>query len=65
MLKTSPILVTQSLIDLADNKFDGDDSDTNEAKILSTFFMFKNPNGASYLTSSAKKALNFLKHVFI
>ena len=63
MLKTSSISLTQSLIDLADNEYDGGDYDKNEAKIVLASSMFKDPTKADYLIFGTKKTFNFLQHM--
>ena len=60
MLKTSPILVTQSLIELADNEFGGGDCGEDEAGILFKIFASKDPTRTGDLNPIAKKAFNFL-----
>ena len=65
MLKTSPTSVKQSLKDLEDNKFGKDDYVEDKARIPFVSFASKDPTGADYLTSGAKKAFNLLQHTFI
>ena len=55
MLKTSPILVIQSLIDLSDNEFYGDDYGKDEARILSVSSILKKSIEVCYLISNAKR----------
>ena len=64
MLK-SPTLVTQSLIDIADNGYGRNNCGKDKARILSKSSTSKDPIGAGYLISDVKKALNFLRQVFI
>ena len=45
---------------MADNEFDRSNYDKNEIRILSAFFASKKLTRASFLTSNAKKAFNFL-----
>ena len=49
---------------MVDNEFGGGNYDEDKARILLVSFAFKNPTKASYLTFNAKKAINFLWHVF-
>ena len=65
MLEISLTSVRQSLINLADHEFDGNDCGEDEARILSASFTSKDPTGAGYLISGAKKAFNILWHAFI
>ena len=65
MLRISPILVTQLLIDLADDKFGKDNCDEDKAWTLFASFASKNLTGVSYLISVAKKAFNLLQQIFI
>ena len=37
----------------------------NQIRILLTFFMSKKSIRAGYLTSGARKAFNYLRHIFI
>ena len=64
MLRKSPTSVTQLSIDLVNQEFGGNDCGENKAKILSAFFVFKDPTGVGYLTSNTKKTFNFLWHTF-
>ena len=60
MLPTSPTLVTQSLIDMADVEFGEGDCDENEARILSVSITSKDKTVAGYLIFNIKKTFNLL-----
>ena len=62
MLKTSLTLVTQLLIDLADNHYDRINYREDEAGILSISSAFKKSTGVGFKTSTIKKIFNLLRH---
>ena len=64
MLKTSPISVTELLIDVANNEFGRGNYSENEARILLASFASQNLIKVSYLTFGAKKTFKFLQHAF-
>ena len=55
MLRTCPISITQSLIDVTDDEFGESDCGKNKVRILLVSFTFKKSTGAAYPTSSAKR----------
>ena len=49
---------------VVNDEFGGGDYEKDKARILLAFFAFKKLIKASFLTSIAKKAFNFLQHIF-
>ena len=63
MLK-SLTLVLQLSINIANDEFGRGDCDEVEARILLVSSIFKKSTRVGFLTSSAKKALNFSQYTF-
>ena len=65
MLRTSPTLIKQLFINIADDEFGEGDYSEDEARILLVFFASKDTTRAGYLTFGVKKTFNFLQPTFI